>query len=136
MQPNEMPGKFDGLRIFVVEDEALVAMNLEMILEDLGCTIIGPAMRFDRAEAMVGGELAADAAILDVNVGGHEVFPLAARLAEKGMPIIFATGYDQSGIPKEWHERPMLQKPYTSDDVARALAQALPGKRPGVPTGK
>ncbi|WP_028032778.1 response regulator [Chelativorans sp. J32] len=113
-----------GLRIFVVEDEALVAMNLEMILEDLGCAVVGPAMRFDRAEAMVEGDLAADLAILDVNVGGKQVFPLAHRLVEK-MPIVFATGYDRTGIPSEWHGRPMLQKPYTSDEVARVLSQAL-----------
>ncbi|WEX11324.1 response regulator [Chelativorans sp. AA-79] len=121
------PNNFDGLRIFIVEDEALVAMNLEMILEDLGCLIVGPAMRFDRAEAMIGGELAADVAILDVNVGGRQVFPLAHRL-EGRMPIIFATGYDQTGIPAEWHGRPMLQKPYTSEDVARALTRVLDGR--------
>jgi two-component SAPR family response regulator len=121
------PPGFKGIRVFVVEDEALVAMNLEMILEDLGCVIVGPAMRFDRAEEMVNGELPADAAILDVNVGGREVFPLASQLTERGMPIVFATGYDHSGIPSEWHDRPMLQKPYTSDDVARALQQALAG---------
>jgi two-component SAPR family response regulator len=119
------PPRIEGIRVFVVEDEALVAMNLEMILEDLGCVIVGPAMRFDRAEEMVNGNLPADAAILDVNVGGREVFPLASQLTERGMPIVFATGYDQSGIPSEWHDRPMLQKPYTSDDVARALQQAL-----------
>jgi len=123
-QTNISPG-FDGLRVFVVEDEALVAMNLEMMLEDLGCVVVGPAMRFDRAEAMVGGDLAADAAILDVNVGGREVFPLASRLTEREVPVIFASGYDRSGIPREWHTFPILQKPYTTQDVARALSQVL-----------
>jgi two-component SAPR family response regulator len=117
----------EGLRVFIVEDEALVAMNLEMILEDLGCLVVGPAMRFDRAEEMVDGDLAADIAILDVNVSGKQVFPLAHRLADR-MPVIFATGYDQSGIPAEWHSRPMLQKPYTSDEVMRVLSQALGDK--------
>jgi len=118
------PSNLEGLRVFIVEDEALVAMNLEMILEDLGCLVVGPAMRFDRAEAMVEGDLAADIAILDVNVGGRQVFPLAHRIADR-MPVIFSTGYDQSGIPTEWHGRPMLQKPYTSDEVMRVLSQAL-----------
>ena len=116
---------FGGLRIFVVEDEALVAMNLEMMLEDLGCIVVGPVMRFDRAEAMVGDDLVADAAILDVNVGGREVFPLASRLTEKEVPVIFASGYDRAGIPREWHEFPILQKPYTTQDIARALSQVL-----------
>lgn len=129
MPPNApAPDKFDGLRIFVVEDEALVAMNLEMILEDLGCRVIGPAMRFDRAEEMVANGIAADAAILDVNIGGREVFPLAEGLAAMRVPIVFTTGYDQSGIPDAWHNRPILQKPYTTEDVASGLLRALRGK--------
>lgn len=118
-------GKLSGIRVLVVEDEALVAMDLEMILEDLGCVVIGPAMRLDRAEELVKANVEADAAILDVNVSGHQVFPLAALLAERGVPIVFATGYDRSGMPDEWNERPTLQKPYTVEDIARQLLQAL-----------
>ena len=118
---------FDGIRVFIVEDEVLVAMNLEMILEDLGCVVVGPAMRYDRAEEMVTGGVDADAAIIDVNVGGREVFPLAARLAAAKIPLIFATGYGSSGLPAEWQSRPILHKPYTMTDVARGLSLALPG---------
>lgn len=118
-------GKLSGIRVLVVEDEALVAMDLEMILEDLGCVVIGPVMRLDRAEELVKANVEADAAILDVNVSGHQVFPLAALLAERGVPIVFATGYDRSGMPDEWNERPTLQKPYTVEDIARQLLQAL-----------
>lgn len=117
--------RFEGLRIFVVEDEALVAMNLEMILEDLGCHVVGPAMRLERAEEMVREGIAADAAILDVNLGGREVFPVAENLAEAGMALVFATGYGLSGIPDTWHGRPILQKPYTQEDVAACLTRAL-----------
>lgn len=116
---------YRGLRVFVVEDEALVAMNLEMILEDLGCVVIGPAMRFDRAEEMIEDKVEAKVAILDVNLGGKEVFPLAERLSAQGIAVILATGYDQSGIADAWHNAPILQKPYTSEDVARGLSQAL-----------
>lgn len=118
----------EGLRVFVVEDEALVAMNLEMILEDLGCVVIGPAMRFDRAEEMIEDRVDAKAAILDVNLGGKEVFPLAERLFAQGVAVILATGYDQSGIADAWRGTPILQKPYTTDDVARGLTMALAGK--------
>ncbi|MCT8990578.1 response regulator [Chelativorans sp. SCAU2101] len=120
-------GKLSGIRVLVVEDEALVAMDLEMILEDLGCAVVGPVMRLDRAEALVKADVEADAAILDVNVGGLQVFPLAALLAERGVPIVFATGYDSSGMPAEWNGRPTLQKPYTVEDVARRLLQAIAG---------
>lgn len=115
----------DDLRVFVVEDEALVAMNLEMILEDLGCRVVGPAMRFDRALAMLDDGLKPDAAILDVNIGGREVFPVADRLHELGVPLVFATGYDSSGFPGKWRENPALRKPYTMEDVERALKRML-----------
>ena len=113
------------LRIFIVEDEALVAMNLEMILEDLGCQVVGPAMRFERAKTMVEDGIKADAAILDVNIGGLEVFPLAEQLHELGMPLVFATGYDMSDFPEKWRNTPALRKPYTMEEVAQGLDRAL-----------
>ena len=116
------------VRVFVVEDEALVAMNLEMMLEDFGCEVVGPVMRFDKAKEHLERGVEADVAILDVNVGGTPVFPLAELLVEAGIPLVFATGYDRSGIPEEWHHRPILQKPYTADDVQRGLSQALATK--------
>ena len=126
-----MPSSLNDLRVFVVEDEALVAMNLEMILEDLGCQVIGPAMRFERALAMVDDGLKADAAILDVNVAGREVFPLADRLQELDVPLVFATGYDNSGFPEKWRSNPALRKPYTMEDVERALKQTLASRDAG-----
>ena len=120
-----MHSSLNNLRIFVVEDEALVAMNLEMILEDLGCQVVGPAMRFDKALAMVDDGVKADAAILDVNVAGREVFPLAEKLGELGIPMVFATGYDQTGFPEKWSASPAVRKPYTLEDVEKALKQAL-----------
>jgi len=115
----------NNLQVLVVEDEALVAMNLEMILEDLGCRVVGPVMRFDRAVAMVENGVNADAAILDVNVAGREVFPIADLLGEQGIPLVFATGYDNSTFPERWRESPALRKPYTTDDVERALKRLL-----------
>ncbi|WP_173932063.1 response regulator [Chelativorans sp. Marseille-P2723] len=117
--------KFEGIRVFIVEDEALVAMNLEMMLEDLGCEVVGPAMRYDTAEEMVSNGVHADIAILDVNLGGREVFPLAARLAKDGIPLIFSTGYGAAVLPEQWQRRPLLQKPYTVGDVASRLSLAL-----------
>lgn len=115
----------NNLRVFVVEDEALVAMNLEMILEDLGCQVVGPAMRFDKALAMLEEGVGADAAILDVNLAGRDVFPLADRLGELGIPLVFATGYDQIGFPEKWSSSPAIRKPYTPEDVEKALKQVL-----------
>ncbi len=128
MHPQSTDGDTKGLCVFVVEDEALVALNLEDMLFELGCTIIGPAMRIDRAEKMLADGIAADVAILDVNVAGQMVFPFARRLAEHGMPIVFATGYGRAGLPDDFHHMPILQKPYTLDDVATGLRAAVAAK--------
>lgn len=111
--------------MFVVEDEALVLMNLEDMLIEMGCTVVGPAMRLAQAEKIVAGDMAADVALLDVNVAGELVFPLARKLAERGMPILFVTGYGRAGLPDDFNERPVLQKPYTVDDLVFGLCEAL-----------
>src|SRR5690606_22093373 len=91
-----------GTRVFVLEDESLVLFNIEDILGDLGCAIVGPAMRLEQAEEMFEQAAAADLAILDVNISGRPVFPLAQRLRERGVPLIFTTGYGRAGLPEEW----------------------------------
>ena len=113
-----------GLSVFVIEDESLVLVNLEDMLEELGCRLVGPAMRLDQAEAMLEQAAAADIAILDVNIGGRAVFPFAEKLAGRGVPLVFATGYGRDGLPPEWQDATVLGKPYTFDDVAGALVRA------------
>ena len=112
-----------GMAVFVLEDESLVLFNLEDILLELGCRVVGPAMRLEEADQFFDDACAADAAILAVNLSGKQVFPLAERLAANGLPIVFATGYGRSGLPETWQQTPVLQKPYTSDQVAAALAE-------------
>jgi DNA-binding NtrC family response regulator len=119
------PDTESGLSVFIVEDEALVAMNLEDMLTELGCQISGSAMRVDAALGMIDAEFSADVAVLDVNLAGKPVFPVAEKLSARGVPIIFATGYGQSGLPESWHGRPVLQKPYTLEEVSRSLRQAV-----------
>lgn len=113
-----------GRRIMIVEDESLVAMLLETILEDLGCEAIGPA-----GSVTEGLELAArssiDAALLDVNVAGTLVFPVAQALRDRGIPFVFSTGYGEGGLPEEWRGNPTIQKPFTEVTVHDALKHAL-----------
>ncbi|WP_062222069.1 response regulator [Aureimonas sp. D3] len=120
------PKGLEGLRIFAVEDESLVAMQLEDILDELGCVVAGLAMRVDRAQAMLDSEPGIDAAILDMNIAGVKVYPVAERLRARNVPIVFATGYGLEGIEMEWRVFPVLQKPYTAEQIARALLQAIP----------
>ena len=114
--------RFAGMRVLVLEDEALVAMLLEEMLADCGCETIGPFAALSEAEAFVAGQPdGADAAIIDVNVAGQPSYPLAARLAAGGIPFAFSTGYDPGGIPAEWRGRPALSKPFMLPDLERVL---------------
>ena len=114
----------DGVRVLVVEDEALVAMLLEDMLCDLGCVVV--AVAGSVAEAVDQASAAAlDAAILDVNLGTQSSAPVAEALAARKVPFVFATGYGESGVPEGFRGRPALQKPYGMQDVARLLAQAV-----------
>lgn len=120
-----MSAPLAGRRILVVEDESLVAMLLETILEDMGCTPVGPVSNIDDGLAMVERGEPLDAALLDVNVAGRQVFPVAQALLDRGVPFIFSTGYGESGLPEEWRGRPTIQKPFTEAAVRDALMTVL-----------
>lgn len=116
-----------ALTVLVVEDETLVAINLEAIIEDLGHAVVGPVMRLDDLDRLIDDGVAADVAILDINIAGAEVFPQAERLADAGMAIVFATGYGAGGLCGRWSRYPVIQKPYTPEDVRRLLAAVAGG---------
>jgi CheY-like chemotaxis protein len=110
----------DRLRVLVVEDEMLVAMNIEDMLLDLGHEVSGMASRLDTALALA-REGSFDAAMLDVNLAGENSFPVADALAERGVPFLFATGYGLQGIEERYRDRPVLQKPFRLGDLGEAL---------------
>ena len=114
--------KLAGLRVLVVEDEMMVSMLIEDMLSDLGCVVIGPASRLDEAiELTKTSEL--DCAVLDVNLGGQPIFPLADLLRERGRPFAFATGYGDAGLRDVDKGTPVLQKPFREGDLARVLGE-------------
>lgn len=109
-----------GLRVLVVEDEMMVSMLIEDMLHDLGCIVVGPASRLEDAIALVeSAEL--DCAVLDVNLGGQPIFPLADLLRQRGAPFAFATGYGDAGLRDADKGSPVLQKPFREVDLARIL---------------
>lgn len=113
-----------GLRVLVVEDETLVAMLVEDYLTEIGCTVTASVRRTDKAlEVIASKEL--DAAVLDVNVAGTDVSPVAEALSEQNIPFIFASGYGGNGIQARWADRPIIQKPFTSSELKHALARAM-----------
>ena len=112
----------EGLRVLVVEDEMMVSMLIEDMLSDLGCTVVGPASRLEEAIALANAsEL--DCAVLDVNLGGQPIFPLADILRAKGAPFAFATGYGDAGLRDVDKGSPVLQKPFREGDLARVLIE-------------
>lgn len=114
-----------GRRILVVEDESLVAMLLETILEDMGAVPVGAISTVDEALEVVADDPLLDAALLDVNVAGKEVFPVAEALKTKNIPFVFSTGYGEGGLPDHWRGQPTIQKPFTEEAVKSALYKAL-----------
>lgn len=120
-----MTNALQGRRVLVIEDESLVAMLLETILDDMGCTVVGPASNIDDGLRAVTGEAALDAALLDVNVAGREVFPVAEALKARGVPFVFSTGYGEAGLPEHWRGHPTIQKPFTESAIRDALMKAL-----------
>lgn len=118
-----MTGKsLEGLRLFLVEDEALVAMLLEDMLSDLGCIVVEVAGSLSQAlERLDDLDARADGAILDVNLGGEQVYPFADALAERKIPFLFATGYGRMGVSARYPTRPVLAKPYGPTELAAAL---------------
>jgi CheY-like chemotaxis protein len=114
--------KLAGLRVLVVEDEMMVSMLIEDMLTDLGCTVVGPAARLDEAiDLAMASDL--DCAVLDVNLGGQPIFPLADLLRERGKPFAFATGYGDAGVREVDRGTPVLQKPFREGDLARVLGE-------------
>jgi CheY-like chemotaxis protein len=111
--------------VLIVEDEMLVAMNIEDMLLDLGHEVAGIASRL-AAALQLAGEASFDAAMLDINLAGENSFPVADLLAERGIPFLFATGYGLQGIEERYRSRPLLQKPFRAHDLGMALA-ALAG---------
>lgn len=111
-----------GLRVLVVEDEMMVAMLIEDMLSDLGCTVVGPASRLEDAMD-IARSTDIDCAVLDVNLGGQSIFPLADMLRAKGAPFAFATGYGDAGLREVDRGSPVLQKPFRESDLARVLGE-------------
>jgi CheY-like chemotaxis protein len=118
----------DGARVLVVEDEAAISMLLEDMLLDFGCTVVGPAARLATALEMARTETF-EVAILDVNVAGEPIYPVAEAITERDLPIVFSTGYGGAGIREPFRDRPVVQKPFSQADLKRTLIAALAAAR-------
>jgi DNA-binding response OmpR family regulator len=99
-------------------------MLIEDMLSEHGAVVLGPAKRLDAALALAGSE-AIDLGVLDLNLAGEAVYPVAEALAQRGVPFLFMTGYGQLGIAERWRDRPSLAKPFRPSQLADALRGLL-----------
>ncbi len=121
MQPSADHANLQGLQVFLVEDEPLVALMIEDMLNELGCVVVGKARNL--VEAMSWAEVmpAIDFAILDVNISGQAILPVADMLARRQVPLVFSTGYGSNELLQLYPGSRLLSKPYGSSDLANAL---------------
>jgi CheY-like chemotaxis protein len=116
-------GLLDGLRVLVLEDEFLIAMDVEQICRDAGAPEVILARTLQEAHAA--SPTAFDAAILDLMIGGSSTSTFAGSLLERGVPFVFASGYSElGGMQEAFPGIEVVAKPYSGDDLIGALAAA------------
>jgi CheY-like chemotaxis protein len=111
-------------RILVVEDEYLIRMLLEDMLADLGYDVAAAVGSITEARDLA-TEGDFNAAVLDVNLAGQEIYPVADILAKRGLPFVFVTGYGEDSLTEPYRDRPALQKPFQVEQLKTALAGLL-----------
>ena len=111
-------------RVLVVEDAPVVAEVLKETLIDLGYEVVGPTGNLAVAVAFAEGEQL-DAAVIDLNIRGGKVYPVARALSLRGIPFLVASGYGDWTMPEEWKGRPRLQKPFTAEVLDQKLKEIL-----------
>ena len=117
-----MTASLEGVRVLLVEDEYLVASLIENILETAGCIVTGPIPRLAEAVDAADRERC-DAAVLDVNLAGERIYPVADILSRRNIPFVFVTGYGV--LPGEYANRPRLCKPFKMVDLIDTLSDIV-----------
>ena len=116
--------ELQGLRVLVVEDEFLVAMDIEAMLRDLACEVVGPIGNLASA-LQAAREERLDLALLDANLGGEPVTTVAEALIARAVPIVFCTGYQGENLCSRYPATSTLMKPFQPADLRAALERAL-----------
>ena len=118
-----MQKSLEGRRILVVEDEFLIAMEVEDVLRALGAEVVGPFGRLKPALGAVQNEVL-DGAVLDVRLDGETSEQVAAELVSRGVPVLLTTGYESEQLPPDLRHLPRLRKPFDERDLRDMLEQA------------
>lgn len=130
---NARTGFLDRCRVLVVEDEFYIADDMAAALTQLGAEVVGPAPSKETALAILSSESPIHAAVLDINLKGQAVFPVADALTARGVPFVFASGYGPAMLPNRFRAVPLFEKPFNPRDLATALPLAAiePCRLPG-----
>jgi CheY-like chemotaxis protein len=113
-----------GAAVFLVEDEAMIRMMVADMLLELGYSVAAEAGDINEAIKLA-SSTEFDIAILDVNVNGKVISPVAELIRTRNRPFIFATGYGSQGVPEEYRDRPALQKPFQIESLAQMIESTL-----------
>jgi PAS domain S-box-containing protein len=117
------PTDLKGAKVLIVEDAVLLALELETGLSEAGAEVIGPAYELEEAMALLDRQI--DAAVLDANLNGRSVTPVAEALARRNVPFVFATGYGETAGAPGGFDAPVIRKPYDVTQVSAAVAELL-----------
>lgn len=110
--------------VLLVEDESLIRMMIAEMIEELGHSVAGEASNI--ADALSLAQTATiEFAILDINLAGSKIDPVAEILSRRGVPFIFASGYGAAGLPGAFRDRAVLQKPFLIERLSEAIEAAL-----------
>lgn len=115
---------FTDVKVLIVEDEFTVAMMIEDALAELGCRIVSSSSRVPHA-CEIAETADIDVAVLDVNVAGQPVFPVAEILRRRRVPMLFSTGYGVAALPPAFSSHPVLSKPFSDRELQQSLALCI-----------
>jgi DNA-binding NarL/FixJ family response regulator len=107
-----------GRRVLIVEDQAILAFEMQALLQQLGCEVVGPVGTVEQALGAARAERL-NGAVLDINLDGEPAYPVADILLARRIPFLFATGYGVESVPDRFLDCPILEKPFVFEDLER-----------------
>jgi CheY-like chemotaxis protein len=120
-----------GQHVLIVEDDALIALELEDTLRDAGYAVVGPAASVPAALGCLADHRLLSGAILDINLGAEDVFSVADALSASQIPFLFLTGHSNAVLPSRHRRRPVVRKPYLGAALLATLASTIAADRQG-----
>jgi CheY-like chemotaxis protein len=109
-----------GLRVLLIEDEVLACLEVEDLLREAGCSVVGPAGRLDEALRLA-REAEMDGALVDLNLAGEPAYPVIDALVARAVPYVLVTGYDMPSVAAPYRDAPHIGKPFAESAVLSAL---------------